>query len=367
MQDREKRIRELEEMVSRLTVENRILTERSHGDAEAKFRILSEGAQVGIYIVQDGFFVYANPAAAKSLGYTTGELIGMTPYQTVHPDDHRILTEQIRRRMDNETDTVHYEVRCVRKDGSVGYFEVLGSRINHRGRPALMGNLLDVTEQKTGEEKIKKALAEKEALLRELYHRTKNNMQLISSLLDLHAGAYDDPRISEVFTETQNRIRTMALVHEKLYESGDLSRVNMKEYISELAWLIIESYHIAPGRITLVPEMDDVFVLIDIAIPCGLIINELVTNIVKYAFPDQGRGEIRLGLSRSGNGEITMTVSDNGVGVPPGFDIRKDGRVGTQTVLIIGEIQLKGRVDFKSNGGVSFCIRFMDRMYTPRI
>ena len=225
----------------------------------------------------------------------------------------------------------------------------------------------ELVERKKAEEQVKKTLSEKEALLRELHHRTKNNMGVIIALLDLQAEDLGDKRIKEAFTDTQNRIRSMALVHQKLYEAGDLSRINLKDYITDLANILVKSYRVAPGGISVVREMEDVQVLIDTAIPCGLILNELISNALKFAFIGRKEGVLRIGLRRLEDGEIALSVSDDGRGPPPGFDFRRDGHMGLQTVFALGENQLNGKVDFESNGGVACRIKFRDNLYKARV
>lgn len=233
----------------------------------------------------------------------------------------------------------------------------------------LVGAVQDITERKQAEEQIKKALAEKETLLRELYHRTKNNMGVIIALLGLQATYFDDQRLQKVFDETQNRIRSMALVHQKLYEAQDLSHINLKDYIHDLVKLAMESYALPQGQVSVISEMEDVFVLIDIAIPCGLILNEVISNALKYAFPGGQIGVIEIYLHRLENNEIQLHIQDNGVGFPAGFDIRRDGHMGIQTVLALSESQLHAKIGFSSpgQGGVSYKLQFKDNIYHPRV
>jgi two-component sensor histidine kinase/HAMP domain-containing protein len=170
------------------------------------------------------------------------------------------------------------------------------------------------------EAQIRKSLSEKETLLRELHHRTKNNMGVIIALLELQALDIDDARLNDAIAETTGRIRSMALVHQKLYEARDLSHINLREYIEELALLLTASYLVPPARLSTIHELEDISVLIDTAIPCGLILNELISNALKYAFPGGRKGEIRLELRKLEGGEIRLRVSDDGVGLPEGFD-----------------------------------------------
>ncbi|RME84680.1 MAG: GAF domain-containing protein, partial [Caldilineae bacterium] len=217
------------------------------------------------------------------------------------------------------------------------------------------------------EEALRNSLREKELLLQELYHRTKNNMQVISAMLALEETRVADEASREIFREIQNRIQAMGLVHQMLYQSQDLSRVDLAQYVRELADLLMNSYNIASDRIRLTLDIESTAVLIDIAIPCGLILNELISNALKYAFPDNRTGEIRIHLSRSEQGEIVLEVADNGVGIPPGVDLRASDTLGVQTVFSITEHQLQGQVSYEANPGLRWHIRFPDTLYSERI
>jgi PAS domain S-box-containing protein len=226
---------------------------------------------------------------------------------------------------------------------------------------------VDVTERKQTEEKLKQALAERTALLQELYHRTKNNMQVICALLDFQAARLEDQAAQEALAETQHRIQSMALVHKKLYQSQDLSRINLREYIQDLTALLTQSYQLPSNKVALVYNMEDVFVLIDTAVPCGLILNELISNALKYAFPGDRQGEITIQLRRIEDEVITLQVADNGVGVPNDFDFRRDSQLGLKNILALGERQLQGQVHFERRDGVTCRLRFNDNLYTERV
>ncbi len=310
----------------------------------------------------DGYFHRLNPEWEKTLGYALAELEGRRFLDLVHPDDLQ-ATLAAMSQLENQDSVLNFENRYRCKDGSYRWIE---------WRSIPIGKLIyaaarDVTERKRAEEQIRKALAEKETLLRELYHRTKNNMQVIISLLKLQAAGVADARLQAILKDTQNRIHSMALVHQKLYEAQDLSRVNLKEYIGDLIRFLMASCQVPPDKLSVVLEMDDVFVLIDSAIPCGLILSELISNSLKHAFPADRAGEIRVHLSRGESGEIWLRVADNGVGAPRGFDFRRDGRLGLQNIFALGERQLKGQVIFDVEQGVACQIRFKDDLYAPRV
>lgn len=230
---------------------------------------------------------------------------------------------------------------------------------NHKGEiVGSIESIRDISEHKEAENQLKTALAEKEALLRELYHRTKNNMQMISSMLSLQADFINDAQIVGVFKDMGNRIRSMSLVHQRLYQSRNLSSIDLGEYLNELIGLLLQSYNARPDMIEIALEAEPVTVFIDTAIPCGLIINELVSNSLKYAFPGDRTGKITISLSKTAENDIMLAVSDNGVGALPDFDPRTHGKLGMQIVLALGEQQLSGKVSFELEHGFSSKVRF---------
>lgn len=223
------------------------------------------------------------------------------------------------------------------------------------------------TERKKAEEELRVSLEEKEVLLRELYHRTKNNMQVIRSMLALQAHASQNEEVKMIIRETENRIQTMALVHQKLYQSRNLSSIDLNEYIQDLVHLLMQSFGVLSRQITLSLDLEPVPVLIDTAIPCGLILNELLSNSLKHAFPNGRKGEIRIRLSKGGDETVLLDFSDDGVGVPGGFDLRKQETLGLQTLFTIAEHQLQGRVQIENRQGLAFHIRFNNNVNTLRV
>lgn len=226
-------------------------------------------------------------------------------------------------------------------------------------------SIRDMSEYKKAENQLKTTLAEKEALLRELYHRTKNNMQMISSMLSLQSDFVTDRQVLDVFKDMENRIRSMALVHQRLYQSRNLSSIDLAEYLNELIGLLLQSYNAHPDLIKITLNAEPVTVLIDTAIPCGLIINELVSNSLKYAFPGNQVGEIIISLTRPAENDILLAVTDNGVGVAPDFDPRAMGKLGMQIVFALGEQQLGGKVSFELEHGFSCNVQFPLSSITP--
>ena len=226
----------------------------------------------------------------------------------------------------------------------------------------IVGAFLDITERKHAEDQIKASLAEKDVLLKEIHHRVKNNLQIISSLLSLQSENIGSGDQEKTFRDSQNRIRSMALIHEKLYQSKDISRVDFAEYVRSLTAYLSRSYVIGPG-VTIVIDIEGVSLGIDMAIPCGLIINELVSNSLKYAFRDRQTGEVRIGLRRSGT-VFTLTIADNGPGLPPGVDFRDTPSLGLQLVNTLVE-QLEGDIELDQSHGTTYRITFARQNQVP--
>ncbi|MCW7073577.1 MAG: PAS domain S-box protein [Methanophagales archaeon] len=214
----------------------------------------------------------------------------------------------------------------------------------------------DITEIRRSEEQIKASLRDKEALLKEVHHRVKNNLQVISSLLNLQLGYIKDKQVIEIFRESQNRVKLMALIHEKLYQSEDLTVIDFGEYIRELAAYIYYSYRANSSIVALKINAGSVLLDINTAISCGLIINELVSNSLKYAFTECKEGEIYIEL-HSDNNMYTLIFSDNGVGFPDDLDFRSTETLGLQLVITLIK-QLKGTIEINRSGGTRFKITF---------
>jgi two-component sensor histidine kinase len=216
----------------------------------------------------------------------------------------------------------------------------------------------DVTDRVHAEEQLKSSLEEKEMLLKEVHHRVKNNMQVISSLLNLQSGSIKDPQVIEIFKESQNRVKSMAIIHEKLYKSTDFKHIDFGEYIKNLAADLLKSYRSMPGDIQLKINVEDVILGIDTAIPCGLIINELVSNALKHAFPKDRKGEINIELLRNGD-RLTLIVGDDGIGFPEDLDFRQTGSLGLQLVRTLTQ-QLGGTIELSRSFGTEFKITFSE-------
>jgi two-component sensor histidine kinase len=217
--------------------------------------------------------------------------------------------------------------------------------------------IIEVAERKRAEDQIKISLREKEVLLQEIHHRVKNNLQVVSSLLNLQAGYIEDPQALEIFKESQHRVRSMALIHEKLYRSEGLARIDFAEYIRDLSAYLLRSQNAHGRGIGLNIEADDVFLAIDKAVPCGLILNELVSNSLKHAFPNGQTGEIRIELRTDQKQQLILKVGDSGIGFPEDIDFCNTTSLGLQLVNTLVN-QLDGTIELSRNNGTEFKIRF---------
>ena len=343
----------------------RLLAEAALRESESRFFSAFMYAPVGKALVSsEGAFLKVNPALCQLLGYTEEELLSRTFQEITHPDDLETDLAYVHQMLAGEITTYQMQKRYFRKDGNI-VWALLSVSLSHdrNGSPQyFISQIVDITERKQAEDQIKQALAEKETLLRELYHRTKNNMQVISSLISLQEDELDDPRMIAVLRELHDRIMAMSMVHQKLYQSRSLSTIDLGEYVRDLTELLVTTYRVSESPVRLDIQVESIPVPINIAIPCGLILNELVSNALKYAFlewnsPPNPPAQIKINLTREENA-ATLIIADNGRGVPDDFDPAKTGRLGLQLVLMMGKSQLHGKVLFHPNPGFTCEVRF---------
>jgi len=309
-----------------------------------------ENAAEGISRINlGGCYVTANQAYAALCGYQPQELVGMKWQGTVLPADQQKLMAAYQKML--AQDKAEVEVRGVRKDGAVFYQQLVLVKANDR-ETRFTGHfcfMRDITERKQAEEQIKASLHEKEVLLKEIHHRVKNNMQVICSVLNLQSGYIRDAAALALFRESESRIRSMAMIHEKLYQNESLSRVDFSEYLSSLSSLLLTTYVTNPGTVRLATRLDPVFLDIDTAVPLGLIVNELVSNSLKYAYPDDRSGVVELSLRAGPENQYTLGVRDQGVGLPAGIDVNNTDTLGLYLVKILSA-QLGAVLSIESTG-----------------
>ncbi len=251
-----------------------------------------------------------------------------------------------------------FEVSVVDSKGATIWLEIYLHPIQGQGTKAIEVSCIghDITEKKTNEEKVKQSLKEKEVLLKEVHHRVKNNLQVISSILNLQSSYVKDKKIIEMFKESQNRIKSMAFIHESLYQTKDFSNINFSEYITNLSRNLVGSYTNLDHTVKLNIKIEKVFLNLDQAIPCGLIINELITNSLKYAFPDKRKGHITVEIKQE-NEKMKLSIGDNGIGLSKKVDYRNTESLGLQLVVTLVD-QLGGTIELAGKRGTKFIIKF---------
>lgn len=303
-----------------------------------------------------------NPGARRLFGWMATEIMGKNLSQLMVPPNlqaerKQIIQDVFSGKLVSGIETVH-----LRKDGTNIDVSLIISPLRDADQNIIgFSNILrDVTEHKRAEEQIKASLKEKEILLREIHHRVKNNMQIISSLLRLQSGYIKEKKYSDMYKESQSRIISMSLIHEKLYQSRDLTKIDIRDYVKDLVNGLFQSYEVNTRQIALNLSVDNVSLGINSAIPCGLIINELVSNSLKYAFPEGKTGEIKISLRTIDENKIELIVSDNGIGIPKTLDFRKTESWGMRLITILAENQLQGEIDLDRSKGTEFKIRFRD-------
>jgi PAS domain S-box-containing protein len=400
-------------------ISDRKSAEEALRESEQQFREIFEHAPLGLSLInfQTHQFLQVNPAYYQLLGYSETEIASLTFDEITHPDDLEQDLHYMEQINQSKIDSFRIEKRYLRKNGEVMWGNLTLTVLrNPDGKPGFcLGMIEDITERKHAEDQIKASLQEKETLLKEIHHRVKNNLQIISSLLRLQSRQLRDQQAIALFKESQNRVQAMALIHEKLYQSSNLAQIDFQEYIKTLVQALFRSYDAHRRGVTFKCNVEPISLAIDIAIPCGLIINELVSNSLKYAFPETLGGEICISLqslehrfsnpgktsppapflqkegsqtppSLQGNrsegeevggldlnyridvlepqstasvdqGQFILTISDNGVGLSENFDFRNTSSLGLQLVCRLTK-QLEASIELNRSYGTEYKISF---------
>ena len=296
----------------------------------------------------------------KMLGYNPGDF--PANYNSwrllVHPDDIDSLEKQLQKSVKSGIG-FEIDLRIKTKSGKWLCVSTRGKEIEKdlAGNPTrIVGTLRDRTDRVNAEKNIKESLEEKEMLLKEIHHRVKNNLMIISSLLNLQSTYIKDKESQDVFKESQNRARSMAIIHEKLYQSTDLKSIDFGDYISSLATKLFHTYNADPNIIKLKINAENILIDINTAIPLGLIVNELITNSLKYAFPDGKPGKINVDFHPKDH-NFEFSVKDNGLGFPEDIDFQKTDSLGMLIVTSLTE-QINGDIELDRNNGTEFKIKF---------
>jgi PAS domain S-box-containing protein len=347
LEEIQKRSRRVEEALAALS------------ESEEMYRTTFELAGVGIaHVSLQGRFVEVNQQLCRITGYTAEEIKRLTFEDITHPEDLTTDVEFARQLLAGDIEHYSMDKRYIRKDSSDVWVNLTGSLVlNRDGSPRhFIAVVEDIGARKNSVSVIKKSLAEKEVLLQEIHHRVKNNMQVISSLLSLQAANVEDRRLSVLVQESQSRVRAMALIHEILYDSGDLSSIDLGTYMTRLTANLARMYRSEAGLVKIEVNSEDVMLGIDVMVPCGLAISEIVSNSLKYAFPEGRSGRIEIRASSTADGGVEIVVRDDGVGISPDVDIRSTGTMGMSLVLGLIEKQLGGSIELDRDAGTTFTI-----------
>lgn len=324
--------------------------------SEERWRSAFELAAVGMGLTStEGRWLQVNQALCRIVGRTPEELLALTFQEITHADDLAGDAEAIGRLLSGELATYHNDKRYFHKQGHVVWIHLSVSVVREGGAVRFLALVQDITARKRAEAELRGSLAEKEVLLREIHHRVKNNLQIVTSLLNLQLRVVEDETARGLLRESQDRVKTMALVHETLYRSKGLATLDAPAYLRDLVASLFRSYGAAP-RLSHRIEAQDVRLEIDAAVPLGLIVNELVSNALKHAFPDGRSGRVEVTLSAEGD-STTLTVTDDGVGLPPGLEARRQS-IGLQLVDGLAS-QLRGTLATTTGpGGTTFTLVF---------
>ena len=325
---------------------------------EARYHGIFDYSDTGIFLaaVRDDDFIVSevNSKGLTILGYKADEIAGR-PLSVVMP-------AFIAR---------HAVIDQIRKNGRLMITESLLDRKDSTTVPVLIAGvqmpdgmiiftMTDISERKKAEELLQRSLREKEILLQEVHHRVKNNMQVISGLIELQSAQIKDPDTRRIFQESYNRIKTMALIHESLYRSEDMARIDFSTYLNDLVSYLLTSYGRSRDEILVDINLTVAHMSMDLAVPCGLIANELLSNSLHHAFPGGRRGVITIRLEHVPGTGYELIVSDDGVGLPEGMDFRHATTFGLQMINGLAEHQMRGTVQHRKGTGTTFIIRFPD-------
>lgn len=351
-------IAELEQVESELR-KAKEAAEESTAALSSVLDTMSEGL---ITLDPQGTIVMVNQEVAQICGYGPEELLNRNVEILIPPElrnaHNDAFSKYLKEAHTSDGAKRRLQTKAQKKDGTVFPLEISVATTPIGERRLVTAAVRDITERVRAEEQIRASLEEKEVLLREIHHRVKNNLQAVISLLRLQSSHAKDERAYSVFRDSETRLRSMALIHEKLYQSRDLSKIDAEDYIRALTAHVYNSYRSVPSRVSIRVGVEGLVLGIDTAIQCGFIINELVSNALKYAFPDEQAGQVSVELTKSPEG-YTLVVKDDGIGLPADIDLTCPETLGLQLVRTFAE-HLDAQVEVRTEQGTEFRILFPD-------
>lgn len=350
----------LQETIERaLAAQNQVETLKDN-ETEQLLDLIFESANIGIYVTdKSGKMIKVNKTYCKRYGYAESELIGYY-FTKVLPEKMRARADDLHHRYisgETEEGAGEWQVQC--KDGSIKDTYVTAARMQTKeGNVFKITTVTDITEKKRYTRQLERTIQEKEQLIREVHHRVKNNLNVVSGLLALQADKVEeDPRIHRLFMESINRIKTLSIVHEKLYKRDNLAFIAFNQYIENLAQNLYDTYLSSDQEVALKLDLAPIELNLDQAISAGLIVNEVISNALKYAFPNEASGEIYISL-KAKEEAITLIVKDNGVGLAEPFDPTTSSTLGMQLIYTLSK-QLDAKLNLQNQDGVTVQIDFI--------
>lgn len=334
-------------------VTERMKTEAAVRESEERFRALVQNIEDMVAIMDDkGVVIYENPAIAAKLG---APMKGRNFFDVIHPDDAPAAASGLARVASHVNLHQPVQFRMRTTEGNWIYVESLATNLTgNRFVGGILGIGRDITERKRTEEALEKSLEENRTLLRELQHRVKNSLAIITGLIGLEAGRSTDAAFRDTLTEIRNRVGALSNLYDLLFRSKEVRETRLDQYVEQMGRSLVSTYSSHEGPIELDLRLEKVYIDVKRAVPLGLILNELLTNAVKHAFPENRGGSIRVSLAKKGD-ELLLEISDNGRGLPPDFNVHKSGAMGLEIVRMLVS-QLEGRLEVKRGKETAFCI-----------
>ncbi|MEA3281230.1 MAG: histidine kinase dimerization/phosphoacceptor domain -containing protein [Euryarchaeota archaeon] len=346
--------------VLQTTVENAVKRWKTERELRQYQSIVECAYDVIFFKDLNSRYVIANDKTAECFGSAREEVIGKDDFELMpdikeaakNVEDDKVVfatgePKEIVKHMTAPNGT-EYWFQAIK----VPYFDADGKMTG------LIGIARNITDRKHAQDRIKAELREKEILLREMHHRVKNDLQVVSSLLNMQAGLVSSEDTAAILSESRDRVNTMVLMHAQLYERGNLVEVNMKEFLDGITRQSFQSYPVRDTRIASVSYITDYPLPVSTAVHIGLILNELLSNVFKHAFAGRTEGKVKVSFDVTGDGKASLTVSDDGAGLPPGFDIDTTGSLGLHLVKILAKDQLQGDIKVTCTEGTTFLITF---------
>lgn len=323
-------------------------------------RVVEHAPNAMILTDPNGIITMVNAETEKVFGYLREELLGqavemLVPQRFCH--HHSSLRDSFVQNPGPRPMGPGRDLYALRKDGSEFAVEIGLNPIPMGEEMHILAAIVDISDRKTRQEHLERSLREKELLLAEVHHRVKNNLQIVYSLLDMQSAQINDQSIRDMLRDSCNRVRSMAQIHQTLYQSEDVSQVDLGHFFDDLLKSLYASYVVNSDRIAINTDISQVFLPISSAVPCGLIANELLSNALKHAFPDGREGKIDIFVGKIAENRVKITVHDNGVGLPENLDIENSASLGLQLVYMLVD-QLHGTIDISRTNPTALSVEF---------